>query len=54
MWGDDAALAAEIHIREDCDGVPSLQEAYWQGYYKTAFGSSAVEQLEREFPEGKS
>jgi hypothetical protein len=32
MWGDQAALAAEIHIRRDCGGVvPSEQDAQMVG-----------------------
>jgi len=28
MWGDRAALAAEIHIRRDCGGkIPTEQQA---------------------------
>ena len=50
-WGEESAKAAEIHIQEDCEGVPKLEEARWQGYLRVAYGSNAVEQLNREFPE---
>ena len=31
MWGDRAALAAEIHILKDCGVVPSEQDTYFLG-----------------------
>ena len=38
MWGDRAALAAEIHIKRDCGVVPSEQDAQMVAL----FGANAV------------
>ena len=47
MWGDGAAKAAEIHIREDYNGkLPLLDEArMWAIYHR-----GALALLEEEFP----
>lgn len=36
MWGDEAALAAKIHIIVDCWGIPSKEE--YESGYVNAFG----------------
>jgi len=36
MWGDEAALAAKIHIIVDCWGIPSMED--YENEFVNQFG----------------